>query len=95
VEDPVRQEDEDARVQITTVSKLVARVVESRTGAFGPTAVAQEIHQRFGRRLGRPLDTRTVSVSLRRLCTMNRIYLVREGRAFHEALYAAGPRPRA
>ncbi|HZF07172.1 MAG TPA: hypothetical protein VFE33_00125 [Thermoanaerobaculia bacterium] len=94
VADPVRQEDEDARVQITTVSKLVARVAEARTGTFGPTAVAQEINQRFGRRLGRPLDTRTVSVTLRRLSAMKRIHLVREGKAFHEALYAPGPRPK-
>jgi hypothetical protein len=32
--------------------------------------------------------------TLRRMCAMNRIYLVREGKAFHEALYAAGPRPK-
>lgn len=94
VEDPARREDEDARFEITTVSKLVARVVEGRTGAFGATAVAQEINQRFGRRLHRPPDSRTVSVTLRRLNTMRRIYLVREGRAFHEALYAWGPRPK-
>jgi hypothetical protein len=94
VEDPARLEDEDARFAITTMSKLVARVVEGRTGAFGATAVAQEIHQRFGRRLHRPPDSRTVSVTLRRLNTMRRIYLVREGRAFHEALYAWGPRPK-
>jgi hypothetical protein len=93
-EDPARQEDEDARVQITTVAKLIVRVVAARTGTFGATAVAQEINQRFGRRLGRPLDSRTVSVTLRRLNDSGRIHLVREGKAFHEALYAPGPRPK-
>jgi len=93
-EAPVRQEDEDARFQITSVSKLVARVAAEQSGIFGPTAVAQEINRRFGRRLGRPVDSRTVSVTLRRLSAARRIHIVRDGRAFYEALYAPGPRPK-
>jgi hypothetical protein len=94
VEAAVRQADEDARVQFTTVSKLIAWVVGQRTGTFGATAVAQEINQRFGQRLARPLDSRTVSVTLRRLNAQGRIYLVREGKAFYEALYHLGPPPK-
>ncbi|HYX24714.1 MAG TPA: hypothetical protein VFC23_11220 [Thermoanaerobaculia bacterium] len=41
----------------------------------------------------RPLDGRTVSVTLRRLRDAGQLHQVQEGRAHHEALYAKGPRP--
>jgi hypothetical protein len=88
----VRQSEADANLRITTISKLIARVVEAKPEheTFGPTAVAQELNARFGKRLRRPLDGRAVSVTLRRMQAEGRIRLVQEGRAFHEALYAWG-----
>ncbi|MEA2602196.1 MAG: hypothetical protein QOF89_3188 [Acidobacteriota bacterium] len=93
--DAARQSEEDASLRITTISKLIVRVVDAKpTGeTFGPTAVAQELNARFGKRLRRPLDGRAVSVTLRRLEADGQIHRVQEGRAFHEALYARGPKP--
>ena len=50
------------------VSRLVARVVRSRRpeDVFGATAIAQEINLRYGPKLDRLMDSRTVSVTLRR-----------------------------
>ncbi|MFY9821748.1 MAG: DUF3253 domain-containing protein [Thermoanaerobaculia bacterium] len=96
IADASRQAEEDARLPITTISGLIARVVEAKPAGetFGPTTVAQEINARFGKRLRRPLDGRAVSVTLRRLEADGRIHLVQKGRAFHEALYAPGPKPK-
>lgn len=76
----------------TTASKLIARVVESRPEGetFGPSTLAEEINRTSAKLLRRPLDARAVSNALRRLRAEGRIRLVREGRAFHEALYARG-----
>jgi hypothetical protein len=60
---------------------------------FGPTTVAQELNARFGTRLRRPLDGRVVSGALRRLHAGGRIHRVQEGKAFHDAQYASGPKP--
>jgi hypothetical protein len=79
----------------TTVSKLIARVIEAKPEdeRFGPTSLARELSQRFPKTLRRPVDGRAVSVTLRRLCRDGRIQLVQEGRAFHEAVYVrAAPR---
>lgn len=72
------------------VSRLVARVVRSRRPeeVFGATAIAQEINQRYGPKLDRPMDSRTVSVTLRRLATKGQLRVVRWGSAHREALYA-------
>ncbi|HEX3551744.1 MAG TPA: hypothetical protein VIA62_00770 [Thermoanaerobaculia bacterium] len=85
-----RQSEDDASLRITTLSKLIARVVEGKPEqeTFGATAVAGEVNARFGKRLRRPLDPRTASVTLRRMAADGRLRLVQEGRAFHEALYA-------
>lgn len=88
-----RQLEEDTSLRITTVSKLIARVVEAKPEheTFGPTAVAQEVNARFGKKLRRPLDSRAVSVTLRRMESDGRIHLVQKGRAFHEAVYTREP----
>lgn len=89
----LRQTEEDARIPITTISGLIGRVVDAKPPGetFGPTSIAQEINFRFGKRLPHPLDSRTVSGTLRRLHADGRIHRVQDGRAFHEALYAQGP----
>jgi hypothetical protein len=91
----VRPPDEDASLPITTVSRLIAHVVDAKPAGetFGPTTLAQELNARFGKRLRRPLDGRAISGTLRRLEAGGRIHRVQEGRAFHEALYAPGPKP--
>lgn len=75
-------------------SRLVAKIIEEKRDgeSFGARAIAREVNQRFGHRLKRPLDVRVASVILRRLRDARHIHLVQEGKAFHEALYARGPR---
>ena len=77
----------------TVVSKLVARVVFGRDmeEAFGATDITREIHQRYGSRLKRKVDVRTVAAKLRRMARNRQIHSIREGRSFHESLYRRGP----
>ena len=79
----------------TMVSRLIARVVESRANdeSFGASSVAAEVNQRYGKKLERPVDTRAASVVLRRLRARRQIHLVRKGKPAHEALYRRGPKP--
>lgn len=79
----------------TMVSRLIARVVESRPAdeAFGASSVADEVNQRYAKRLERPVDTRAASVVLRRLRARRQIHQIRKGKAAHEALYRRGPKP--
>lgn len=75
------------------LSKLVARIV-ARKGPiepFGATEIAREIHERYGARLGRRIDVRTVAAKLRRMARNRLIHQLRAGRAFHEALYSKTP----
>jgi hypothetical protein len=78
------------------VSRLVRLVVAGREGgeAFGASAVAAEVNRRFADRLHRPVDTRTVSDVLRRMSQAHQIHLVRPGKAFSEAFYRSGAKPR-
>ncbi|HYU31801.1 MAG TPA: hypothetical protein VEW48_06535 [Thermoanaerobaculia bacterium] len=71
------------------VSKLAARVVETKdpTETFGGASIAREVNQRYGKRLRRPAQARTVATALRRMAAAGRIQQVEEGRAHHEALY--------
>lgn len=80
--------------QRSTLSKLVARLIEQKgvDERFGATALAQEINDRYVRRLRNPARVRSVSVALRRLLAEGSVRLVEEGRAFHEAVYRRGPR---
>lgn len=77
-------------------SRYIRAVVESRTDGepFGASAVAAEVNRRFGDRFKKPIGTRTVSDVLRRMSKERQIHLVRVGKAFSEALYAQGARPR-
>ena len=72
------------------VSRLVVRVVRSRRpeDVFGATSIAQEINQRYGPKLDRPMDGRTVSVTLRRLAKRGHLHTVQWGTAHREALYS-------
>lgn len=74
---------------------LIARILASRPDGepFSPSVITSEINRRFQARLGRAADVRNVSSVLRRMHRNHQIHLVREGRAYHEALYAKGPRP--
>ena len=85
-----QQTEADARLRIRTLSKLILHVVEGKSEqeTFGATTLSQEVNARFGKRLRRPLDPRTASVTLRRMEADGRIRLVEKGRAFHEAVYA-------
>jgi fumarylacetoacetate (FAA) hydrolase family protein len=77
------------------VSKLVRQVVQTQPDGepFGATAVAAEVNRRYGTHLKKKaIDSRTASDVLRRMANEGAIHLVREGKAFHEALFTKGPR---
>ena len=59
--------------------------------AFGATEIAREMRERYGARLGRKIDVRAVAAKLRRMARFRLIHQLREGRAFHEALYSLTP----
>jgi len=97
---PVKEEVEDDREFIgkrILASRLVARVAERMADGvtFGAHQVAAEINRRYRDKLRRPIDARTVSVTLRRLQAAGRLHLVRQGKSNHEALYTKPPRPAA
>jgi hypothetical protein len=89
---PAEEPDLGAKPLIT---RLVSRVVASKPAeeTFGSSHIAAEVNRRYPTKLRRPVDPRTVSVTLRRLRDIGEIHEVREGRAHHEAIYAKGPRP--
>jgi hypothetical protein len=78
------------------LNDFISRILESRSGGepFGPTAMTEEINRRFRSRLDKEADVRSVSAALRRMSRKHQVHLVREGRAYSEALYAKGPEPR-
>ena len=75
------------------LSKLVERVVAAKgpIEPFGAADITREIRERFGARLGRKIDVRAVAAKLRRLTRARLIHQLREGRAYHEALYSLTP----
>lgn len=77
------------------LSQMIARVVESKgpEEAFGAASVTQEIHERWGTKLRRKVNPRTVATSLRRWAAAGRIHRVRSGRAYFESLYTREARP--
>ena len=75
------------------LSKLVARVVAGKgpIEPFGATEITREIQERYGTRLKRKIDVRSIAAKLRRMARIRQIHQLREGRAFHEALYSLTP----
>lgn len=91
------ESEDDAQAGLhLRLNDFIARILESRSGSepFGPTAMTEEINRRFRSRLDKEADVRSVSAALRRMSKKNQVHLVREGRAYSEALYAKGPEPR-
>ncbi len=76
-------------VSISNLSPLIARIVgdKSPDEPFGATVVTKELHDRWGAKLGRRVDSRTVSATLRRWKAAGKLKLVREGWSYSEALY--------
>ena len=74
------------------LSKLVARIVYGKDleETFGATVITRELLERYGTRLKREIDVRTVAAKLRRMARDRQIHRVREGRSFHEGLYRRG-----
>src|SRR5882672_10047052 len=69
------------------LSRLIARVVATKgpIEPFGANAIGREIEERWGNRLKRRVDPRSVAAKLRRMARTGRIHQLRAGRAFHEA----------
>ena len=74
------------------LSKLMSRLIESKAPdeVFGPSTLIREIRERWGAKLRRPIDPRSVSTTLHRWAASGRINLVRNGRSYHESLYTRG-----
>ncbi|HEX9941958.1 MAG TPA: hypothetical protein VGG03_08080 [Thermoanaerobaculia bacterium] len=71
------------------LSRMIAAVLEGKAPeeTFGPASVTREIHERWGAKLRRRVDPRSVSATLRRWAAAGRIHCARDGRAYYEALY--------
>ncbi len=71
------------------LSRMIARVLEDKKPdeVFGPAAVTAEINKRWGSKLRRRPDPRSVAATLRRWAVAGRIHRTREGRAHYESLY--------
>ena len=72
------------------LSRLLTRVIERKSPdeVFGATVLIQEIQQRWGPKLRRRIQPRSVSATLRRWAATGQLRLVRDGRSYHESLYA-------
>jgi hypothetical protein len=84
----LKVEKDDGRP--TSTRNLIHGVVSAKAegDTFGAAAVAQEVNQRFAKRLRQPVNVRSVSVTLSRLASEGILKVVREGKAHHEALYS-------
>lgn len=71
------------------LGRMVALILETKgpDESFGPEGLTEEVNRRFGERLRQPVDSRQISVVLRRMHRLGRIRLVRKGRPHWEALY--------
>ena len=72
-----------------SLSRMMARVIEElpSDAVFGATSLTNAIQQRWGARLRRQPDRRSVAATLRRWALDGRVEQVREGRAHAEGLY--------
>lgn len=86
----VKVEGADVSAPPVTISKMIGRLIDAKMAGerLTPSAMAQEVNETFAKRLRRPVSGRTASVALSRLTRLGRLELVREGKAFHEAIYA-------
>lgn len=89
---PLPETEIEASSRRGSLSRMIAYVVESRGPGevFGTAAITEEIRKRWGARLRRKIDPRSVSATLRRWAAGGRLEVAREGRAHHEALYRRG-----
>jgi hypothetical protein len=71
------------------LARMVAQVAADRspTEPFGAAAVAREVEQRYQADLKKPVDSRLVSIELRRLVKRGLLQIARRGRPHAEALY--------
>ena len=78
-----------------SLNRMVARILEdlSPDETFGATSVTRAIQERWGAKLRRRPDPRSVATTLRRWALDRRIDQVREGRAHHEGLYRKRSQP--
>jgi hypothetical protein len=76
-----------------SLSRMVAKVLEGLPPdqTFGARAVTRELQERWGAKLRRRPDPRSVAATLRRWGVAGRIHQVREGRAYNESLYRKAP----
>ncbi|HEY7213253.1 MAG TPA: hypothetical protein VIC28_01425 [Thermoanaerobaculia bacterium] len=84
--------ESDAELDVTrgrALSRMITRVLDAKAPneAFGPSAVTKEINKRWGAKLRRKVNKRTVAATLRRWAVRGRIHRTREGRARYESLY--------
>ena len=77
-------------------TRVIRAVVESYEPGerFGANTLAAEVNRSHSDKLDAPVDGRAVSVVLRRMREERRIHLVRPGKAYSEALYSRGPKPK-
>lgn len=89
---PPSQEDDDLG-KGRPLSRMIARIVEGKgpLEVFGASAVTQEINERWGSKLRRRVNPRSVGAALRRWAAAGRIHRVRSGRAHFESLYTRQP----
>lgn len=74
----------------TGLSLLIDQVLKGKAPdeTFGAAEIAQEIDRRWGAKLRRRVDRRSVSAALRRRALAGRLRLVREGKAHQQSLYS-------
>lgn len=77
------------------LGRLVDRIIATKgpIEPFGANDITRDIEERWGDRLKRRVDPRTVAAKLRRMARTGRIHQLRAGRAFHESLYSRTPAP--
>lgn len=76
-----------------SLNRMIARVIEDLgpDATFGATSVTRAIQARWGAKLRRQPDPRSVATTLHRWALAGQIVQVREGRARHEGLYRKSP----
>lgn len=87
---PPSRSDDDIEVnRKKALNRMMARVIEDLPpdAVFGATSVTEAIQRRWGAKLRRQPDPRSVATTLRRWANDGRLRQVREGRAHNEGLY--------